>query len=49
MAEALFLTIFILLAASAIYNSDSLFPFLPRPNSTGFCREIPELLRQEEN
>lgn len=35
--------------ASAIYNSDRLFPFLPRPNSIGFCREIPGLLRQEEN
>lgn len=44
-----FLMIFILLAASAIYNSDRLFPFLLRPNSIGFCREIPELLMQEEN
>lgn len=34
--------VFILLAASAIYNSDRLFPFLLRQNSTGFCSEIPE-------
>lgn len=46
---ALLLMILILLAASAIYNSDRLFPFLHRPNSIGFGREIPELLGQEEN
>lgn len=49
MAGASLLMIFILLAPSAIYNSDRLFPFLLRPNSIGFCREIPALLGQEEN